>query len=371
MKFKCRRDELIKGLNAVTKTVTTKTTLPIQEGVLIETVESNIKLTTNDLEIGTEYVMTADVIEGGATVVDLKTLNEIIRKIEANDIDFEVNQNIFIIKSTSGVYKLQTMNPDEYKRLPVFNVDNQIEISQKLFKDMVRKVVFAASVDPNRPVYTGVLVTITGNVINVVAIDGFRMAVRKELLDNYNSDFKAIIPAKVLTEVIKTLDDGEVNTVKIGVNKNQALFEMGNCTVVSRIIEGDFLNYSSVIPAESSTKIRLNRKMLLEAIERVAIFSRDASEKDKKVPVRLTITMDSLNVSCVSVTGEAKENISVVVEGREMEIGFQPRFLIESLRAIDDDEIELNFGSSVAPLIINPVSGNLYIYMVLPLKLKD
>ena len=371
MKFKCSKEDLIKGLNSVSKPVATKTTLPIQEGILIETIGNSIKLTTNDLEIGTEYILDAEIEDNGATVVDMKTFNEIIRKIESNEITFEVNDGIFVIKSTSGVFKLQTMNAEEYKRLPVFNIEKQIEISQKIFKDMVKKTVFSASVDMNRPVYTGVLVTVTGGVINLVAIDGFRMAIKKELLESYSNDFKAIIPAKVLTEVIKSLEDEDDKKIKIGVNRNQALFEMDECTVVSRIIDGEFLNYNNVLPAEADTRIKINRKQFLEAIERVAIFSRDVSEKDKKVPVKVSIGLDSIEVSCVSVTGDAKEIINSVVEGKNLEIGFNPRYLIEALRVIEDEEIEMEFSTSVSPLVIKPIAGNTYIYMVLPVKLKD
>ena len=371
MKFKCSKEDLIKGLNSVSKTVASKTTLPIQEGILIETSGSNIRLITNDLEIGTEYILNAEIEEAGATVVDMKTFNEIIRKIESLEITFEEKDGIFAIKSTSGVFKLQTMNAEEYKRLPVFNIEKQIEISQKVFKDMVKKTVFSASVDMNRPVYTGVLITVTGNVINLVAIDGFRMAIKKELLESYSNDFKAIIPAKVLTEVIKSLEDEEDKKIRIGVNKNQALFEMDECTVVSRIIDGEFLNYNNVLPAEADTKVTINRKQFLEAIERVAIFSRDVSEKDKKVPVKVSIQMDSIEVSCVSVTGDAKEIVNSVVEGKNLDIGFNPRYLIEALRVIEDEEIQMEFSTNVSPLIIKPIAGNTYIYMVLPVKIKD
>lgn len=371
MKFKCSKEDLIKGLNSVSKTVASKTTLPIQEGILIETSGSNIRLITNDLEIGTEYILNAEIEEAGATVVDMKTFNEIIRKIESLEITFEEKDGIFAIKSTSGVFKLQTMNAEEYKRLPVFNIEKQIEISQKVFKDMVKKTVFSASVDMNRPVYTGVLITVTGNVINLVAIDGFRMAIKKELLESYSNDFKAIIPAKVLTEVIKSLEDEEDKKIRIGVNKNQALFEMDGCTVVSRIIDGEFLNYNNVLPAEADTKVTINRKQFLEAIERVAIFSRDVSEKDKKVPVKVSIQMDSIEVSCVSVTGDAKEIVNSVVEGKNLDIGFNPRYLIEALRVIEDEEIQMEFSTNVSPLIIKSIAGNTYIYMVLPVKIKE
>ena len=370
MKFRCSKEDLILALNNVSRTVTSKTTMPILEGVLIETYDNNIKLTTNDLEIGSEYIIKSEIETSGSTVVDLKTFNEIIRKIESDEITFEVENNIFVIKATSGVFKLLTMNPEEFTRLPVFNVDKEIIISEKMFKDMVRKTVFATSNDQNRPVYTGALIDVSNNVVNIVAIDGYRMAIRKEYLEG-SKDFKAIIPAKVLTEITKTLSDSDDNMIKIGVNKNQVLFRMGPCTVISRIIEGDFLNYNTIVPAQQDTKVRIARKNLLEALERVAIFCREASEKDKKVPVKININLDLFEISCVSVTGDAKEKVNALVEGKELEIGFNPRYLMEALRVIDDDEIELNFSSNVLPLIIKPLATSDYLYMVLPVKLKD
>ena len=370
MKFKCSKEDLIIGLNNVSRTVTSKTTMPILEGVLIETYDNNIKLTTNDLEIGSEYIIRADIESSGSTVVDLKTFNEIIRKIESEEITFEIENNIFIIKSTSGVFKLLTMNPEEFTRIPVFNVEKEIQVSEKMFKDMVKKTVFATSSDQNRPVYTGALIDVIDDVINIVAIDGFRMAVRKEYLEK-NSDFKAIVPAKSLTEIVKTLSDLDENIMRIGINKNQALFRMGPCTVVSRIIEGDFLNYNSIIPSQTDTKVRIARKSLLESLERVSIFSREVSEKDKKVPIKINMNLDLFQISCVSVTGDAKEKVNAVVEGKELEIGFNPRYLLEALKVIDDDEIELHFTSNVLPLIIKPITGSGYVYMVLPVKLKD
>ena len=370
MKFRCRKEDLIIALNNVSRTITTKTTMPILEGILIETYDNNIKLTTNDLEIGSEYIIKSDIEKSGSIVVYLKTFNEIIRKIESEEITFEVENNIFIIKSTSGIFKLLTMNPDEFTRLPIFNVEKEIEISEKMFKDMVRKTVFATSSDQNRPVYTGALIDIQDSIINMVAIDGFRMAIRKEYLDK-KCDFRAIIPAKTLTEITKTLSDSEDNVLKIGVNKNQALFRMGPCTVISRIIDGEFLNYNNIIPSENDTRVRISRKNLLETLERVSIFCKESSEKDKKVPIKMNIGIDIFEISCVSVTGDAKEKVNAVVEGKNIEIGFNPRYLMEALRVIDDDEIELNFTSNILPLIIKPLTGSGFIYMVLPVKLKD
>ena len=297
--------------------------------------------------------------------------NEIVRKLEADEITFEVDNNTFIIKSASGVFKLSTMNPEEYPKLPVFNVDNSITIKQGIFKDMIKKTIFATSQDENRPIYTGALVTVEDNILKVVAIDGFRLALKQYVLENSNENFKAIIPGKTLSELIKILSDSEDIDVKIGVNKNQALFELGECIVVSRIIEGEFLNYNSVIPSEFETKIKVNTKSILESLDRVSLFSREVSEKEKKAPIKLNVSMEGIEISCTSLAGDAKENVLGIVEGKNLEIGFNPRYLIEALKVIENEEIVMNFTTNVSPMIIKPTHGNDYIYMVLPVKLRQ
>lgn len=371
MKFKCSRNDLLVCLSSVTKSASSKTTMPILEGILIETIGNNVKFTTNDLEIGSEYIIKANVESDGKTVVDNKMFNEIVRKLEADEITFEVDNNTFIIKSASGVFKLSTMNPEEYPKLPVFNVDNSIVIKQGIFKDMIKKTIFATSQDENRPIYTGALVTVEDNILKVIAIDGFRLALKQYVLENSNDNFKAIIPGKTLSELIKILSDSEDINVKIGVNKNQALFELGECIVVSRIIEGEFLNYNSVIPSEFETKIKVNTKNILESLDRVSLFSREVSEKEKKAPIKLNVSMEGIEISCTSLAGDAKENVVGVVEGKSLEIGFNPRYLIEALKVIENEEIVMNFTTNVSPMIIKPTHGNDYIYMVLPVKLRQ
>src|SRR5574344_856586 len=355
MNIKCNLKELINGLNIVSKTSITRTTMPILEGVLIEAKNNELKLTTNDLEIGSEHTMECKVISEGKTVVELKTLNEIL-----------VEDNLFILKSINGVFKLATMNPDEYPKLPIFDIENSININQKTFKDMIRKSLFAVSTDENRPIYNGALLKVENNILTLVAVDGFRLALRKSLSKNNINDFKVIIPGKVLAELLKVLNDDEEKEIKIGVNKNQALFEMGKSILISRIIEGDFLNYNTIIPDSYETKVKVKTKSLLDSFERVALFAKENKEKDKKSPLKMNIGIDGIRLSCVSETGDAKEE----VEGKDIEIGFNPRYVIEALKVIDDAEIYIEFTTSISPVLVKPINGKEYIYVLLPIKLK-
>ena len=371
MNIKCDLKELINGLNIVSVATATKTTMPILEGILIEAYNNKLKITTNNLEIGCEHVLECEITEEGKTVVDMRMLNEIVRKIEDEKVEISVNDNLLILKSINGIFKLTTMDANEYPKLPVFNVENNIELEQKVFKDMIKRTIFCVSNDENRPIYNGALVRVEDNILTIVAVDGFRLALRKSLSKKAKNNFKAIIPGKVLNELLKILTDEEESTVQIGVNKNQALFKIGNSVIISRIIEGEFLNYNTIIPENYETKVKLKTKSLLDSFERVALFARENKERDKKSPVKMQVGIDGIILSCVSDTGDAKENITAIVEGKDIEIGFNPRYVIEALKVIDDSEITIEFTSSISPVLIKPTINNDYIYVVLPIKLRQ
>ena len=317
MKLICEKDKILKALNSVAKAVAVRTTMPILEGILIQTNDNEIKLTTYDLEIGIEYIINdCKVEEQGATVVNAIMFTEIIRRLPDTDISIEVNdKNLLVIECEGSLYKLATMNPDEFPELPKISVENSIEIEQTILKDMIRKTIFAVSTEENRPIFTGCLFEIANNKLNVVAVDGFRLAWKSKFLQNKVNNFSAVIPGRTLNEINKILIDS-FDMIKIGVAKNQVLFEMENCKIVTRLLDGEFLNYSSVI--------------------------------------------------------RETEEIYVSTEGKNLEAGFNPKYFLDALRNIDDEEIFVDFGTSISPCIIRPVDedGD-YTYMILPIKLKD
>lgn len=370
MNVKCNLKDLINGLNVVAKT-SNKTTMPILDGVLIEAYNGRIKLITNDLEIGSEHTFECNIQEEGSTVVDIKMLNEIVRKIEDEEIEFKVQDSLFILKSINGTFKLATMNADEFPKLPIFDIESSVTLNQKKLKDIIKRTIFSISTDENRPIYNGALLKVEDNVLTIVAIDGFRLSLRKNLSDKNINNFKAIIPGKVLAELLKILTDEEEDNVKIGINRNQALFEMGQSIIVSRIIEGEFLNYNNIIPESNETKVKVKTKKLLDSFERVALFAKENKEKDKKSPVKMSIGIDGIVLSCVSETGDAKENIDALVEGKEIEIGFNPRYVIEALKAIDEQEIYIELTTNISPVLLKPTNSNEFIYVLLPIKLKQ
>ena len=372
MKIVCEKDTILKAINSVTKAVASKTTMPILEGILIQTNDKEVKFTTYDLEIGIEYIMNCEVLEQGATVVNAIMFSEIIRKLPDSEIHIAINENnLLVIECEGSLYKLATMNPDEFPELPKIDIENSIEIEQNSLKDMVRKTIFAVSTEENRPIFTGCLFEIRNNKLNVVAVDGFRLAWKSKFLQSSVNDFSAVIPGRTLNEINKILTDS-FDTIKIGVSKNQALFEMENCKIVTRLLDGEFLNYASVIPETWETRIRVDKNAIQNCFERVSLISASSIEKEKKYPVKVNVEIGKVIISCTNQTGDAKEEMYVETEGKNIEIGFNPKYFLDCLKVIEDEEIYVELGTSISPCIIRPIekTGD-YTYMILPIKLKD
>ena len=372
MKIVCEKDNILKAINSVTKAVASKTTMPILEGILIQTNDDEVKLTTYDLEIGIEYIIKCDVKVQGATVVNAIMFSEIIRRLPDAQISITLDEKkLLVIECEGSLYKLATMNPDEFPELPKISVENSIELEQNSLKEMIRKTIFAVSTEENRPIFTGCLFEIKNNKLNVVAVDGFRLAWKSKFLQTKTNDFTAVIPGRTLNEVNKIILDS-YDTIKIGVAKNQALFEMENCKIVTRILDGEFLNYSSVIPETWETRIRVDKNTIQECFERISLISSSSIEKEKKYPVKVNIDIGKVIISCTNQTGDAKEELYITTEGKNLEAGFNPKYFLDAFRAIDDQEVFIDFGTSISPCIIRPVdeTGD-YIYMVLPIRMKE
>ena len=372
MKIICEKDNILKALNSVTKAVATKTTMPILEGILIQTNDNEVKFTTYDLEIGIEYVINCEVKEQGATVVNAIMFSEIIRRLPDAEIKITLDEkNLLVIECEGSLYKLATMNPNEFPELPQINIENSIELEQNSLKDMIRKTIFAVSTEENRPIFTGCLFEIKNNKLNVVAVDGFRLAWKSKFLQNKINDFSAVIPGRTLNEINKIIVDS-YDIIKIGVAKNQALFEMENCKIVTRLLDGEFLNYSSVIPENWETRIRVDKSTIQNCFERISLISSSSIEKEKKYPVKVNVDIGKVTISCTNQTGDAKEEIYVTTEGKNIEAGFNPKSFLDARRTRDDHEVFIDCGTSIMPCIIRPVEeGGDYIYMILPIRMKE
>ena len=372
MKIIFEKDKMIKALNSVTKAVATKTTMPILEGILIQTNNDDIKLTCYDKELGIEYIIKENnVLKQGSIVVNAIMFSEIIRKLPDTNITISINDNnLLVIECEGSVYKLATMNPDDFPQLPEINVENSIELEQNTIKDMIRKTIFAISTEENRPVFTGCLCEVKNNKLNVVAVDGFRLAWKSKVLNTKTNDFEAVIPGRTLQEINKILADS-FDLIKLGIAKNQALFEIENCKIVTRLLDGEFLKYSEVIPKKWETRVRVNKNLISNCFERISLISSSSMEKEKRYPVKLNVEVGKIKISCTNQTGDAKEEIFTTTEGQDLEAGFNPKFFLDVFRNIDDEEVYINFGTSISPSVIKSIEDDGdYQYMILPVRLK-
>ena len=370
MKFICEKEKILKGINSVINGVSSKTTMPILEGILIQTNDHELKLTSYDLEIGIEYILEANVEEQGSTVVNAVMFSEIIRKLPNSEIQIKINENNLLeIECENCLYKLATMNPEEFPELPKISIDYSVHLEQTTLKNMIRKTIFAVSTEENRPIFTGSLFEVVDQKLNIVAVDGYRLALKSKEVEESNN-FSCVIPGKTLNEVNKIISDSFDN-ITIGIAKNQALFEMENCKIVTRLLEGEFLKYSNAIPQNWDTRMKVNKNQLQNCFERILLISASSIEKEKKYPVKIKIEVGKVTISCANQTGDAKEEILVDTEGKDLEVGFNPRFFLDALKAIDDEEVYVEFGTNRSPCIIRPIENGEYVYMILPIKMKD
>lgn len=365
MKFEVEKEKLLIGINATLKAVASKTTMPILECFLIETKNNQLKITATDLDLGIEYSIEANVIEEGKTTIDAKMFSEIIRKLPESTITISLNeQNLLMIECEGSLFKLVTVDSTEFPALPNINVEQHIEIKQNVLKEMIRKTIFAVGIDENRPIFTGCLMELKDNILNMVALDGFRLAMQSKVFVGSTSSFKAIIPGRTLNEISKILQDDE-EIVKIGVARNQGLFEMSNFKAVTRILEGEFLDYNNVIPKERELRVTVDKNTLINSLERAAVMSKE----DRQFPIKITINDKIMVIACVVQSGDVREELIVESVGKNLEIGFNPKYLIEAVRAVSEERINLDFGSSISPCVIRPLEGNEFTYMVLPVRI--
>lgn len=370
MKIVCEKENLLKGLSNVLKVSASKTTMPILQGILLQTNNNELKLTTYDLEIGIEFVLECKIEEQGAIVVDSKMFSEIIRKLPNTEIRIELlENNLLEIECQDSLYKLSTMNPDEFPELPKIDVEQSIKIHDFKLKSMIKKTLFAISLDETKPIFTGSLLEVMKDKVNLVSIDGFRMAFASEALLTSNEPFKAVIPGKTLSEINKILGEDGLE-VTIGIAKNQMMFEMENCKVISRLLEGEFINYENVIPKTKETRIKVKTQEIITVLERASLVSFSMEEKSKKFPTKFHIEVGKLTLTCSGSLGNSKEEMYLETEGKELEVGFNHKYMLDALKACDDEDVYIDFATSIAPCLIRPIENETYLFMVLPVRLS-
>lgn len=367
MKFVCGTAELSEACLNVQRAVSTKTSIPAVEGILIKAVSGRLMLTGYDLELGINTSIKATVEEEGSIIINARILCDILRKLPGNSVRFEADaRQLASIVSGNAKYSLIGMSAEEYPELPSVSGGYPIVINQGVIKDMVRQTIFAVAVNDSKVVHTGVKFDIQGNVLKLIAIDGFRLAVRKENIDYSGEDISFIVPAKTLSEIMKLMNDDD-GSISLGVGKRHIVFEIDSYSVVSRLLEGEFLNYESAIPQKCTTNVRVNTRDMIDSIDRASLI---ISEKYKS-PIKCIFSDNVIKLSSVTSLGTASDSVSAQIEGDDVEIGFNNKYLTDALRVADTDEVKLKLNGPVSPIIILPPEGDSFLFLVLPVRIKS
>ncbi len=368
MKITCDRQNLTDAINAVSRAVSPKSSIPALEGILVTAGDSVLRISAYNLEIGIECEIPAMIEKKGGIVLQGRTFSEIIRKqtgaVVAIDVDDSLKANI---NCGNSEFMILGTPADEFPDIPKAESGDIVKIPQNILKQMIRQTVFSVSQSEVKPILRGCLFTVSGNDISIVAVDGRRIAVRKEkIIASSEGEYKFVVPGKTLGEVAKLISDSDTD-VSLTVGTKQILFKHDNITVSSRLLEGEFLNYESALPKTCTTTAIINTSEVAGAAERIALIISDPTQ----TPIRMKFDT-AIKLYCQTTLGKANDIVEAKISGDELEIGFNQRLLQDALNGCEEEEVVLEFAGPVSPMSVKPVDGSdRFLYLVLPVRLKS
>ncbi|HZJ57962.1 MAG TPA: DNA polymerase III subunit beta [Clostridia bacterium] len=365
MKFTCMQKKLSDSISIVQKAISPRTTHPILEGIFLKAYKGILKLIGNDLDLGIECFLNANIHTEGSVVIPSRLFGDIIRRLPDCQIEIEVTDNYLVcIRAENSLFEIQGIKPDEYPDLENIHENDPIEINQALLKEMIQTTIFAAAVDETRPILTGALIEIGNGNINMVCLDGYRLAVRQGSIDN-GKEVNVIIPGKALDEVSRIIDNSD-EKINITIDEKHVLFDMGYTRIISRLLSGEFLNYNQIIPQEYKTRIKFDTRTLYNSIERASILAREG----KNNLIKLSIKEDKLVINSNSEIGKAHEEVPISMEGEEMTIAFNARYFMDILKGIGGEDSYIDFTTSISPCVFRPLQGGNFTYLLLPVRIN-
>ncbi len=364
MKLICSKSNLLHGVNIVSKAVPTRTTMAILECILIDASANEIKLTANDMELGIETKIDGEIAERGVIALDAKIFSEIVRKLPDSDVTIETDASFkTTITCEKAKFNIVGKSGDDFSYIPYIERNEPIVMSQFTLKEVIRQTIFSIADNDNNKLMTGELFEIEENDLKVVSLDGHRISIRNIELKNNYSHKKVVVPGKTLQEVSKILPGSAEDEVSIFLTDNHIVFEFENTTVVSRLIEGEYFKIEQMLSSDYETKVKINKRELLDCIDRATLL---VKEGDKK-PIIMNITDGTMELKINSFIGSMNEDIDIAKEGKDILIGFNPKFFIDALRVIDEEEVTLYMVNPKAPCFIKDDEGT-FIYLILPVN---
>lgn len=364
MKIICHKSDLAKGVSIVSKAVPSKTTMPILECILIDATLDIIKLTANDMELGIQTEINGEIINHGMIAINAHIFSEIVRRLPDNEVTIETDENFQAsITCEKAKFDISCKSGDDFSYIPIIEKNQSVILSQFSLKELIRQTIFSIADSESNKIMTGELFEIRDDILRVVSLDGHRISIRKiELREHYDHQ-KIIVPGKTLIEISKILSGETDKEVCMYFTKNHIVFEFDRTTVVSRLIEGEYFRIDQMLSNDYDTKVRINKKELLSCIDRAALLIK---EGDKK-PIIINIGDDLMELKIKSQLGSMNEDIMIEKEGKDLLIGFNPKFLMDALRVIDDEEVDMYLMNAKAPCFIKDEKET-YIYLILPVN---
>lgn len=354
----------MKSVNIVMKAVPGKTTMPILECILIDASANDIKFTSNDMELGIETKVQGTILEKGIVALDAKIFSEIVRKLPDNDVTIETDENLTTtITCEKSKFNISGRSGEDFSYLPYVEKNEGIVLSQFTLKEVIRQTIFSIAANETNKMMTGELFEIKGSLLRVVSLDGHRISIRRIELTKEYEDHKVVVPGKTLIEMNKILSGETEDMVSLFFTKNHIVFEFDDTVVVSRLIEGEYFRIDQMLSNDYDTKVSVNKKEFLECIDRATLL---VKESDKK-PIILSITDESMELKIQSQIGSMKEDMDIQKEGKDILIGFNPKFLMDALRVIDDETVDIYLMNPKAPCFIRDEEQT-YIYLILPVN---
>jgi len=369
MKFSCEKLQLLIAILTASRAAATKSPVPLLEGLLLETEGDNIRISGYDLKTGIITTLPAEVEQPGGIVLNARLFGEIIRRMPGLSITISVSSNyVAKISSENSEFEILGSPSSDYPELPAVDGQDSVEVDETLLKKMIAQTNFAVSDNESRPIHTGALFEIGGGNLTIVAVDGYRLALRREAMESGDDrSFNFVVPGTALSEVERIVSEG-VEKVAITLGSKYIMFSFGSTVLISRRLEGEFLNYKTSIPQSSKYQLIIDRNEFIAAVERVSLIISDKL----KSPVRCVFGDGIVKLNSVSALGKASDECGIEGDGEDLEIGFNDKYLLDALKAAPADEISFELTTGTAPCVLSPLdgSGN-FLYMILPVRLPS
>ena len=366
MKFTVNKSDITEAVGNIQRAVSTKTSIPALEGILLGAGEEGLELCAYDLELGITTVIPAFVVEPGRAVLSAKLFSDIVRRTPAETITITVDEkNMATLESGYSRFSIIGIPADEFPELPKLTDSTQFSMAGSVLKSMIRQTLFAIAESDAKPIHQGSLFNLENGMMDVVSVDGYRLAVRREPVE-FSDSLDFVVPGKTLSEILKLIKETD-DPVEISAGRRHILFKIDNYTVISSLLEGEFLNYKAAIPPESQTEVVLKTREAIDSVERVSLLITDRL----KSPVRCLFGENEIKLNCTTSMGRASDQIDVEMTGQSVEIGFNNRYLLEALRNTECDEVKVQLGGPLSPMKVVPKEGDSFLFLVLPVRLKS